>query len=167
MRLTLWTALWVFLLDQVTKFVVVQWLDLATRQAIDVWPPFVVFRMAWNRGVNFGLFAGLDMRWFLIGLAIVITGLVLYWVRRDGGSRWTFLSAGLLVGGAIGNVVDRLVYGAVADFLNMSCCGIENPYAFNVADIAVFIGAVGLVIFTGNGQNGQKAASKGRGKKAS
>ena len=41
------------------------------------------------------------------------------------------------------------LYGAVADFLNMSCCGIENPYAFNVADIAIFVGAIGLVLFAG------------------
>ena len=42
------------------------------------------------------------------------------------------------------NVLDRLIYGAVADFLNVSCCGIENPYAFNFADVAIFIGAIGL-----------------------
>ena len=54
---------------------------------------------------------------------------------------------GLVVGGALGNVMDRILYGAVADFLNMSCCGIRNPYAFNVADIAIFVGAVGLLIF--------------------
>ena len=53
----------------------------------------------------------------------------------------------------MGNVVDRLIYGAVADFLNMSCCGIENPFAFNVADIAVFAGALGLVVFTGKGRD--------------
>ncbi len=44
----------------------------------------------------------------------------------------------------MGNVIDRVFYGAVADFLNMSCCGFSNPYAFNVADIVIFIGAVGL-----------------------
>ena len=150
MRLTLFTAFWVFLIDQATKYLVVHMLDLANRLAIDVLPPVVNLRMAWNRGVNFGLFSGLDMRWVLIGLAVAITALVLCWVHRDGGSRWTFLSAGFLVGGAMGNVIDRLLYGAVADFLNMSCCGIENPYAFNVADIAIFIGAVGLVIFGGS-----------------
>ena len=54
----------------------------------------------------------------------------------------------MLIGGALGNVVDRIAYGAVADFLNMSCCGFENPYAFNVADIAIFSGAIGLVLFS-------------------
>lgn len=59
-----------------------------------------------------------------------------------------YISAGVLVGGALGNVIDRILHGAVADFLNMSCCGFTNPYAFNIADIAIFVGAVGLVVFT-------------------
>ena len=58
------------------------------------------------------------------------------------------ISAGLVVGGAIGNLIDRILYGAVADFLNMSCCGFENPYSFNVADISIFLGAVGLILMT-------------------
>ena len=56
------------------------------------------------------------------------------------------IAAGLLIGGALGNVIDRLIYGAVADFLNMSCCGISNPYAFNVADIAIFARRGGLIL---------------------
>jgi signal peptidase II len=59
-----------------------------------------------------------------------------------------YLAGGLLLGGAIGNVIDRLLYGAVADFLNMSCCGFTNPYAFNVADISIFAGAVGLAFLS-------------------
>jgi signal peptidase II len=49
-----------------------------------------------------------------------------------------------------------VLYGAVADFLNMSCCGIENPYAFNLADIAIVLGAVGLVLFAGRGKGAAK-----------
>ena len=56
------------------------------------------------------------------------------------------IAAGLLIGGALGNVIDRLAYGAVADFLNMSLPGWDNPYSFNVADIAIFAGAIGLVL---------------------
>ena len=160
MRLTFWTGFWVFLADQASKYIVVHWLDLINRLQIEVIPPYLTFRMAWNRGVNFGIGSGFDMRWVLIAVALVIAGMVLYWVSREGGSMWTYISAGLLVGGALGNVVDRLIFGAVADFLNMSCCGIENPYAFNLADIAVFAGAIGLVIFTGN------AKPKGRMRKA-
>jgi len=163
MRLTFWAGLWVFLADQASKWVVVHWLDLANRLQIDVWPPFLTFRMAWNRGVNFGLFSGLDMRWVLVGLALAICAAVLVWLWREGGSRWTCLSTGVLVGGALGNVVDRVQYGAVADFLNMSCCGIENPYAFNIADIAVFVGAIGLVLFSGSGGKGAAGTAPRRG----
>lgn len=157
MRLTLWTSFWVFLADQLSKYVVVHGMDLITLQRIVVWPGYLEFRMAWNRGVNFGLFSGLDMRWVLIGIAIVVSGFVLWWVRKEGGSRWMDLSAGLLVGGALGNVIDRVLYGAVADFLNMSCCGIENPYAFNIADIAIFAGALGLVVFGGGSDKAKPA----------
>ena len=148
MRLMYLTAFWVFLLDQVIKFIVVQWLDLANDPdgRIAVWPPFFELRMAWNRGVNFGLFADFDMRWVLIGVALAITAGVIWWLSRHGGSKWVMISGGLLIGGALGNVIDRLIYGAVADFLNMSCCGINNPYAFNVADISIFVGAIGLAI---------------------
>jgi signal peptidase II len=68
----------------------------------------------------------------------------------------------MLVGGALGNVVDRIAYGWVADFLNMSCCGIENPYSFNVADISIFVGALGLVFFAGGSAKDGKPARRER-----
>lgn len=146
MKLMFWTGFWVFMVDQITKYYVVHWLGLIneTDGRIEVWPPFLEFRMAWNRGVNFGLFADFDMRWVLIGVAFAITCGVIWWLNRVGGTKWVYVSGGFLIGGAMGNVIDRLLYGAVADFLNMSCCGINNPYAFNVADIAIFGGAIGL-----------------------
>ena len=151
MKILTLSAIATFLLDQVSKLAIVQGLNLIERGEIDVFPPFLVFRMAWNRGVNFGLFAhDADvMRWVLITVALAISIWVVLWIRREGANPRAQIAAGLLVGGALGNVIDRVVYGAVADFLNMSCCGIENPYAFNVADIAIFAGALGLVIFTG------------------
>ncbi|WP_342077856.1 signal peptidase II [Yoonia sp. SS1-5] len=154
MRLTFWTAFWVFMLDQITKYYVVHWLGLINDAdgRIEVLPPFLEFRMAWNRGVNFGLFSDFDMRWVLIGVAFAITLGVLWWLQRTGGTKWVYIAAGFLVGGAMGNVIDRLLYGAVADFLNMSCCGINNPYAFNVADIAIFIGAIGLAFLADDGK---------------
>ena len=93
MRLALWTAFWVFLLDQATKYVVVHALNLVERLEIDVLPPLLTFRMAWNRGVNFGLFSGYDMRWVLIGVALAIVALVLTWIWRDPPNRWASLSA--------------------------------------------------------------------------
>ena len=55
------------------------------------------------------------------------------------------------------NVADRLLYGYVLDFLNMSCCGINNPFVFNVADIFIFLGALGLILFDGDGKSRKKA----------
>ena len=156
MRALIVAALATFVADQASKLYVIHGLDLRTVGYVDVIDPLLNFRWAENRGVNFGLLShDADfMRWVLIALAVVISGWVLPWARRDGFTRWGQISAGLLVGGAAGNVVDRVAYGYVADFLNMSCCGIENPYAFNVADIAIFAGAIGLVLFTGKSQSG-------------
>jgi len=150
MRTVFWVAFWTFLADQATKYLVVHAMNLRQLGEIDVFPPLLNLRMAWNHGINFGLMAQPSdwMRWVLIAIALVISGAVLWWVHHDPAGRWQRISAGLLVGGALGNVVDRLIYGAVADFLNMSCCGFENPYAFNIADIAVFVGAFGMVIFS-------------------
>ena len=137
-------------LDQLSKWLVVQVMKLAELGRIEVLPPWINFHMAWNRGVNFGLLSGDSdaARWLLIGVALAISAWVLWWMRSESRTA-ALVSAGLLIGGALGNVVDRLVYGAVADFLNMSCCGFSNPFAFNVADIAIFLGAFGLILFTG------------------
>ena len=140
----------VFALDQVTKWIVVEYFDLKMRMAIDVYPPLLNLRMAWNEGVNFGLLSDLGsdtLRWALIIVALGVSTFVLWWGRNFTGWFGAFL-VGCIVGGALGNTVDRIVYGAVADFLNMSCCGFRNPYSFNVADIAIFIGAFGLVLFS-------------------
>ena len=152
-----WTAVLVLIADQVSKFWVVHVLDLKTIGTLPVAPPYLVYRMAWNEGVNFGLGSGLGdaIRWVLIAIALLISGWLIWWMRKDRPGRWVQLSAGLVIGGAIGNVIDRFVYGAVADFLNMSCCGISNPYAFNVADISIFVGAVGLAFLS---DDGKKAA---------
>ena len=150
MRIVFGAATLIFLLDQLSKYLVVHAMNLKELGSIDVWPPFLNFRMAWNYGINFGLFSQDSSltRWVLILVALLITGGVLWWIARNATNRWQQISAGVLVGGALGNVIDRLLYGAVADFLNMSCCGINNPFAFNVADIAVFAGAIGLILFT-------------------
>jgi len=143
-------ALAVLILDQLSKWAVVFWLNLDQRVEIDVFPPYLVFRMAWNYGMNFGLMAQ-GSAWgqaMLIALALVISGWVWRWVLREKSGRTAQVAAGLLIGGALGNVIDRILYGAVADFLNMSCCGIDNPYAFNLADMAIFFGVIGLVLFS-------------------
>ena len=158
------TAVLTFGIDQLTKLGVVQGLDLLNRGEIEVLPPWLTFRMAWNQGINFGLLShGSDVaRWGLIAVSLAISAWVIWWMRRERGNWKAELSGGLLVGGALGNIVDRIAYGAVADFLNMSCCGIENPYAFNVADIAIFAGALGLVVFAGGQAKGGNPARRKR-----
>ncbi|WP_411838200.1 signal peptidase II [Paracoccus sp. ME4] len=159
MRLVLWVALAIFLADQALKYWVVHVLALDRVRAIDVFPPWLNLRMAWNQGVNFGLMASDTdiMRWVLIGVALVICTWVWIWVWRARLGRFARVAAGLLIGGALGNVVDRALYGAVADFLNMSLPGWQNPYSFNVADISIFAGAIGLVLMPQSKDAGRPA----------
>jgi signal peptidase II len=164
MRIALLAAALTLALDQVSKVLVVHGLNLRDRVEIDVLPPFLNFRMAWNYGINFGLFTGHSdwVRWLLITVALAISVVVWIWVRRSRPSTLVQVCAGILIGGALGNVIDRLAYGAVADFLNMSCCGIENPFSFNVADVAIFAGAFGLVLFAGNKPEAGKPPRRGK-----
>jgi signal peptidase II len=134
-----------FGLDRLSKIVIVQRLDLATVQHLPVWPPYLNFVMAWNRGVNFGFLNGFDARWLLVALSIAASVALASWARNKSG--WPLLLAcGAIIGGALGNAWDRVVYGAVADYINVSCCGIVNPYSFNVADVWIFGGAAFLVL---------------------
>lgn len=143
-------AVLIFTLDQASKYYVVHALNLIEIGRIDVLPPFLNFVMAWNRGINFGLGAsGADwVRWALIALSLIISLAVIVWAAKRQ-EFWFSMGAGFVVGGALGNVIDRVQYGAVADFLNMSCCGINNPFVFNVADIAIFVGAALLIVLSG------------------
>ena len=158
MRLVFWAGFWVFLADQASKYLVVHWMNLREVGSVDVMPPLLNLRMAWNYGINFGLFSGDSdsTRWILIGIAIMIVAFVLYWLRKEEFGKIGLISAGILIGGALGNIIDRILYGAVADFLNMSCCGFSNPFSFNVADIAIFAGALGMVIFAGDSKEDPK-----------
>lgn len=155
MRLVFWSASLVFLIDQISKYVMVHVLNLSQVRGIDLLPPLLRFRYGENRGINFGLFGDAPdlVRWVLVAFSIVVVFGILWWVRRFQHSVLMLMSAGLLVGGALGNVVDRVAYGYVIDFLNMSCCGIDNPYVFNIADIFIFAGAIGLVLFEGRARD--------------
>jgi len=150
MRLFFWSDIFWFALDQGTKYLVVHWMRLDEIGYIPVWPPFVNFHMGWNTGINFGLFSGSPdaTRWVLIAIAIGISVWVTWWAKTGLTRPVALLAAGAIVGGALGNVLDRFIYGAVADFLNMSCCGINNPFTFNLADVGIFLGAFGLLFFS-------------------
>lgn len=147
MRALLWAVLAAFLIDQLSKYLVIHVMELWRIRSIDVLPPILNFRYGENRGINFGLFSdGSDAsRWVLIGLAIVICAGVVVWAWRHALGIWAQIGAGFLIGGALANVLDRLIYGYVLDFLNMSCCGINNPFVFNLADVFIFGGAIALV----------------------
>ncbi len=149
-RLLLWAALAAFLIDQISKYLVVHVMRVAEGN-IDVLPPLLVFKYGENRGINFGLLQGNTeaARWILIGVSLAISVGVLVWLMRATPSKLMLFCGGLLIGGALGNVVDRVLYGYVLDFLNMSCCGINNPFVFNLADVFIFAGAIGLVLFDG------------------
>ena len=149
MRPLLAAGLWAFLIDQISKYLVVHWLNLSQVRAIDVLPPLLNFRYGENTGINFGLFDdGSDlMRWVLIGFSLFVVIAVFIWISRKQSSRLMQISAGLLIGGALGNVADRIMYGYVVDFINMSCCGINNPFVFNIADVFIFAGALSLILF--------------------
>ncbi|RED18561.1 signal peptidase II [Pontivivens insulae] len=148
-RLLLWAVI-AFGLDRLSKLVIVEWMNLKERGVIIFLDPYLNFAMGWNRGINFGLFAddAETAKWILIIVAFGISGWLFWWARRQS-ARLIHIGAGLVIGGALGNVWDRFQYGAVADYLNMSCCGIRNPYTFNVADIFIFAGAA-LLIFATN-----------------
>ncbi len=148
--LLLWAGLAAFLIDQISKYLVVHVMRVAEHpNGIDILPPLVVFKYGENRGINFGLFQGNSdaARWVLIGISLVICVGVLIWLARATPTKFMLFCGGLLIGGALGNVVDRALYGYVLDFLNMSCCGINNPFVFNLADVFIFAGALGLVLF--------------------
>ncbi|MDB6182853.1 signal peptidase II [Paracoccus fistulariae] len=170
MRLVIWISAAIILLDQVLKYYVVHILRLDLLREIDVLPPWLNLRMAWNQGMNFGLMASENnsARWMLIAVAAIIVVWVWIWIWRSNASRLAQIFAGLLIGGAIGNVIDRILYGAVADFLNMSLPNWTNPYSFNVADISIFAGAIGLVMLPQKPQDPaksrRKTAAKGSGK---
>lgn len=136
----------VLVLDQITKIWI---LDLfsTSLQAIEVLPFFNLV-LAWNRGISFGMFGGLGDwgPWVLVALALVISVVLARWMVKAE-SRLTLVSLGLIIGGAVGNVIDRIRFGAVVDFLDVHVSGYHWP-AFNVADSAITVGAAILILET-------------------
>ena len=108
---------------------------------------FFNFVPVWNSGVSFGLFGDSGTsRWILVGLALVIIVVLFFWLVRAGGGIVVFALT-LVVGGALGNVVDRIVYGAVIDFVDIHWFGFHWP-VFNVADTTIVVGTA-LLLYDG------------------
>lgn len=142
MRRLLLVALLVILADQATKLLVR--LVFAEDLPVAV-TGFFNLVLAYNKGVSFSLLTleGAAGPYILAGLALLIIAALIWWVRRNPRPFYALL-AGLIVGGAIGNMIDRLYLGAVVDFLDFHAFGWHWP-AFNVADSAVVVGALCLI----------------------
>jgi signal peptidase II len=134
----------ILVLDQLTKHLVLYGLELAKRGSIYV-APFVDFVLAMNKGISYGLFPqdGEVGRWILFAIKIAASILFFFWLRRAG-SKLVAAALGLLIGGAIGNAIDRAVQGAVVDFVSLHAGGFRW-YVFNLADAAIVAGVAGLL----------------------
>ena len=137
----LWLSLAIIIADQISKTLMVNWLDLYERVAV---LPFFNLTLAHNTGAAFSFLAGAGG--FFVALAVVISAVLVIWMKRLAASaRLEAVSLALIIGGAIGNVIDRLIYGYVIDFLDVYVGSYHWP-AFNIADSAICIGAVLLII---------------------
>jgi len=138
----------VFIADQASKFWAIGLLDGPDHPAIAL-TPFLALVMSWNRGIAYTLLHsdGDFGRFALAALAFAAVGLLSRWLWRTG-SPAASIAFGCLIGGALGNASDRLVHGAVADFLYFHTpfsLGPLSNYVFNLADAAIFVGVVLLV----------------------
>ncbi len=144
-------------LDQVSKFWVLHVLDLAPGKTIAL-SPFIHLVLTTNKGISYGLFQqdGPIGQWALLGLSAIAVVLLWLWLARAD-SRLTAIGLGLIIGGAIGNAVDRVLYGSVNDFILLKYW----PYAFNFADVAIVVGVAGLFYDSLMGGRAAKAPRSG------
>ena len=136
----------VFFLDQLLKWIVVELLQLPFRGAIELLP---IFRLSWvgNHGVSMGMLTASTPlgRWLLVALTAAIACGVLAWLWREK-VRGDAIALGLVLGGALGNILDRLRFGFVVDFLDLHFGEIRPFLVFNVADAAITIGVLLLLL---------------------
>ncbi len=138
-------------IDQADKYWMLHIFDIGSRAPIQL-SPFLDLTLSWNRGVSYSLFAAHDdaARMLLLGAqCMIITGLIIWlWRARQ---RFFALALGLIIGGALGNAADRLHRGAVADFFYFHTSLPVGPlanYVFNLADVAITLGVMLLLIET-------------------
>ena len=141
----LWVAIVAFVLDQLTKQLVLT--NMALYDSIQILP-FFNFTYVQNHGAAFSFLsdAGGWQRWFFTGIALFVSALILWWLKQTKRDQVLLpIAFSLILGGAIGNLVDRLMHGYVVDFLDVYYQTWHWP-AFNIADCSIFLGAVGLLI---------------------
>jgi len=131
-------------LDQLSKHWVLNVFDLPSKLSVWVGGPFSL-TMVWNRGVSFGLLKAEEglMRWALVGFSLAVAVFLAVWARKIERPMLA-LAVGLVMGGAVGNAIDRARYGAVADFLDFQA--LYFPWVFNIADSAISVGVVLLLV---------------------
>lgn len=148
-------AILAFLIDRLNKWWFIDVYELPTKGVVEIWPIFDVV-MVWNRGVSFSfLEASTDFgRWALVALNVIIVGVLIYWLK-GAKTKWVSIGVGLVIGGALGNIYDRVKFGAVADFFQFHW---DNWYfaVFNVADSFIFVGAVLLIINSTFGEDAKE-----------
>ena len=137
----------VIALDQMVKLWVVAHLALyGTVRLL----PVLDITLTYNRGAAFSFLAGASgwQKWLFVGLAVVVAAGIVLWLRRLNGrtQRLLCLSLTLIMGGALGNLIDRLRIGHVVDFIIAHWHGVYFPWAFNIADSAITVGATLLLI---------------------
>ncbi len=138
-------ALAVVLIDQIVKAGV---LSYSARTDVDPRPltPFLDLTLRWNRGISFSLFArdSASGQIVLLVLTLAVTGLLALWLFRSR-SALPAVGLGLIIGGALGNAIDRIAHGAVIDYLDLHAFG-RHFFVFNVADAAINIGVALLIL---------------------
>ncbi len=137
-------AVVVIVLDQLTKAWIISGLSLQEVGRIPILPPILNFSWVENTGVSFGLFGGGEARWVLTIFSIVVSAGLAWWALKAD-RRLLVAAIGLVMGGALGNVIDRVRFGYVVDFIDFSGTGIF-PWVFNVADSAITVGVVLLIL---------------------
>jgi signal peptidase II len=133
------------LIDQAHKFWMLGPFDIEAKGRVAL-TPFLDLVLVWNTGISYGLLTqnGDFGRWLLVALGLAGAVLFGWWLRATRGLL-AALSLGLVIGGALSNVIDRLIHGAVADFFLLHAGGFEW-YVFNFADVWIVAGAIGLVL---------------------
>jgi signal peptidase II len=159
-RFALAVALVAAAIDQAAKLWLLFIFDLGARGVVTL-TPFLDLALVWNTGISYGLLRqeGPLGQWVLLALKAVAVVLLWIWLARTS-SRLTALSLGLIIGGAIGNAIDRLAYGAVADFVlfHVTTASFSFKwYVFNLADVAIVAGVIGLLYETLVGADAAKA----------
>ncbi|GAA0201288.1 signal peptidase II [Brevundimonas nasdae] len=139
-------AIVVVLLDQISKAWIISGLQLQEIGRVPVIRPILNFSWVENTGVSFGLFSGGEARWGLSIFSIIVS-IALGWWALKSQRRLLIAAIGLVMGGAIGNAIDRVRFGYVVDFIDFSGTGVF-PWVFNVADSAITIGVVLLILDT-------------------